>query len=1791
MNSIVISYSTCRLRAARFGAFLLAMLALALGQQARAHTSETFESLALTNFVGWLVSSDAGNTNAGYDRDSLNVNAVIRYTTFSNTLSSFQYQTAFRLLDAQSNAVPLITAASQTNTVLYLTNSVLLPSIFSPGITSVVATLPAALKPAVRLDPYSTYRIHAALAERPGGSTNAFASTGDQQLTTSFLVNHFTNMVSGDSARNVIPTLNSVVNLRTFAVKTVPGKQTFQVQAQYVLRRYDDFNLPVANSSVSVTFGLQLYNVTTSQFVPLKNSTVTVSKIVPTWVMGTIKSPGTTGFNDILDLEPADGVQLDSVNHTFRAVIQIRHTEVTGQPVIAGNSVVGGATRLLHFNGDLMFGAIKTRFESIANTPGAISFPPNAVETSLSVDNQQGYIVASPAHKYGDGTALSVHLRSDGTSYYMGAASVAVTGPAPDTNALNGIRFQRAGMVLNTTGGTSSFLVWYPTGFGVRAALDAANHLTLPYAAFINLPLNTLLLPNANPVNGNSGWGCEETKPFYFRYNSQTWDMANGRFLFAASGEIKYVREEEIAALKAAPIAAAYKIKPSNEGQMQGLEGVASSEVVVAADPQWQSARMTIDVKAGPSGFLAHFPHQAVIVTTNSSILSINNDLFVTTASQLSGAGNVLVAYTRDCTEPDCAGGKGLDSFQFKAQDGVLYFTRDGGLTAKGSIGVPKELTWGWIPSKGRYAHTVQPFAEAGFHMPGFFLRGGETSQPMENRAAVLLFTGIGTNTSTKIDFTRIERPLLPAYSNGTNGGFGDYAGLNFRVGSDGAKFADSTLAGEGTGPYPLTGRSKYYVRKGGISGIHEAVFGSFPETNKWYGYSFQVNNFGLAFRDSQNVDSRTEGAVFVKFPSEIKQNFEKLIFNCLGGLEHAQVPATENGTYKVLSYWKADISTLAIEFARDEALACDPGQAKLVLGVKAHAAPFPGVALFGELGFETNGNLITLQNSEVLTDMSSRLKLPSNLTFAGPAGEKWNFTPVNDAFFNNYDHRGGGGGDGWLNIPGKLDAPFFDDLQVHMHCSPDKDNTNAPVYLAGGWGTPNRGYEWKPGKSYFNQNPSDQDNAGWPVGVAANVSQYRDGVTDSGQWLVRAERLWLDVVQFDYPLLWDKPARSFRSAKDVKNDLFVLKVEHKLKYLSPKLADITFGVQYDGIPQISLANMAYDQLGGLETAVKGVIGDALDQGMNALTETLSTQAEELFDPAFESILRPRVLQMVQAMHQAYNVQPFTNITQAVDMMASYTTNGVNSLADRLTKLASFPGPAIDFAETLQQNLNSVEEALNTVEDVLAKDGQGNRHLIKNLMQAIVGSAAPEFLEALVPEKVNDLLKQADPTFDQLIQVVTALHQAITQARNILNTGSEFQQEIVNTLNSQAANINGLVVKAQKDFADTLDQFDLGPQDNPFAHYTDEQLTDLFVQQLKDRFIGSIVSSKLREIIRQRLYDLDASIRQATDSMFQQVNVVMRDLISETAQQLDNAMAPMLGSLDSICGAGKLNGYAHINGDSLKELRVDIYASLKVPSEMEFHGFLLIRELDSENFPTDCLPAGGKATEVTLGADKIPVKFANCDANLAATAKFTFDANTAFLLGMAGGIDLEGKITIGPATIKKLSAALAFGAEENYFSAACAVSVNSYTGMGGIFFGRTCTLEPLKWDAEIQKVVGQPPFTGAYSYVEVWIPVSEALLGIPATCMFQVSAGMGMGVGFFVEGPTFLGKTMLGVSGDFLCIASIYGDIRLAGKGSPKGITMLGSGRFEVELCCLVCISASKTVEIMYQNGSWDIDF
>src|SRR5262249_51528481 len=153
----------------------------------------------------------------------------------------------------------------------------------------------------------------------------------------------------------------------------------------------------------------------------------------------------------------------------------------------------------------------------------------------------------------------------------------------------------------------------------------------------------------------------------------------------------------------------------------------------------------------------------------------------------------------------------------------------------------------------------------------------------------------------------------------------------------------------------------------------------------------------------------------------------------------------------------------------------------------------------------------------------------------------------------------------------------------------------------------------------------------------------------------------------------------------------------------------------------------------------------------------------------------------------------------------------------------------------------------------------------------------------------------------------------------------------------------------------------------------------------------------------------------------------------------------------------------------------------------------------------------------------------------------------------------------GTLVVKYLSAGMAFGELENYFTAAATVRMNdSYEGSGGVFIGRTCTLGFLYWDKDVSAVLGnQLPFTGVYFYGEVWIPVSEVVLGIPATCFFDISAGVGAGFGMFIEGPTFVGKMLMGLSGRFLCIASVKCTIALAGKANPDGLALRGRGTLE----------------------------
>jgi hypothetical protein len=167
-------------------------------------------------------------------------------------------------------------------------------------------------------------------------------------------------------------------------------------------------------------------------------------------------------------------------------------------------------------------------------------------------------------------------------------------------------------------------------------------------------------------------------------------------------------------------------------------------------------------------------------------------------------------------------------------------------------------LRWG-ARIDGTFAEVTGNFTVASAHLPGNVLRASLATTIDDNRAGELLLSGQGQPG----DPNYVERPGDPSYGIGA----ADYAGLNFRVGSDGAQTATSLIGDASVGPYALRGSTKYYTRPAGVSGIHEAVTASFAALANALtvrGFSLSLNNFQLSFLDNHVHASLISGTVNV---------------------------------------------------------------------------------------------------------------------------------------------------------------------------------------------------------------------------------------------------------------------------------------------------------------------------------------------------------------------------------------------------------------------------------------------------------------------------------------------------------------------------------------------------------------------------------------------------------------------------------------------------------------------------------------------------------------------------------------------------------------------------------------------------------------------------------------------------------------------------------------------------------------------------------------------------------------
>jgi hypothetical protein len=92
---------------------------------------------------------------------------------------------------------------------------------------------------------------------------------------------------------------------------------------------------------------------------------------------------------------------------------------------------------------------------------------------------------------------------------------------------------------------------------------------------------------------------------------------------------------------------------------------------------------------------------------------------------------------------------------------------------------------------------------------------------------------------------------------------------------------------------------------------------------------------------------------------------------------------------------------------------------------------------------------------------------------------------------------------------------------------------------------------------------------------------------------------------------------------------------------------------------------------------------------------------------------------------------------------------------------------------------------------------------------------------------------------------------------------------------------------------------------------------------------------------------------------------------------------------------------------------------------MEFDAFIEVKELSSDGSDSGCMPGHGTFMEVTLGAEKIPVKWVSPDLTADVESKFTFDGTHPFPINLGGQLELNGDLKFETFVLHDLAAALA----------------------------------------------------------------------------------------------------------------------------------------------------------------------
>lgn len=1494
-------------------------------------------------------------------------------------------------------------------------------------------TTSISLDPTLPLDSTKRYRLRVVATPAAGG----VATTHTQATGTYF--NHFTNTTSEDVPLNVKGRLvNPGINQEWMITENAEAWP--RLSATALLARYDGFDHPSANATFPLRLRVTLVDVAAPG--------VTVMDATELLNVGMASHAG--GGNPITSA-PVISLLLQPQNLNRSAMYQatavLDYQDADGSYVPLGTEVLP-AQRIFPVTGVIWFGDVEARFTELAAVPTQ-----NGTNWNLTIPAGKGFILGKTGHTFGGSFVVSLNAAGDATVI---TGTTAVTTATADIETVANVRIKRENLTLSPAGASAKVSVYLPAGFMISAAAsnsDGPPKNAAGKAVFESLALagKELTLPNPlaltpSAIRLGMGMGAttatqvfanHERLPAWFRASNVMWNRSGSPqtssfAITAASFDAwRWVREAEMAqvdTVNAVITNAAWKdSRASNERLLRNAAGAYPLEprsFSIAVNAQGVAV-VNARLPFGSGQAEPHYPQGTGVSAAApgfafaSGVLEIVNDAVNPATSGVFGVTQIVQRHARGGVKCPQGSAAQTGSFVFQPSGQTLRFTDELGLIAEGSL-TTGELKWGVVDAAGtKFAQRVkQSFTEGVFYQPGFVLPGSVAAGFSENhRAGVLLLSGREKPGGTPADLAYVERPNSTAYY---TAGLANYAGLNLRTapGMEGVSLMDDAPV-----EYPLKPNGKYHVQLGGVTGRHQRMSGGAALNVTFYDFPVQLTEHKLSFLDNWPQKSFTAGSLDVPFPVGITQTFSELLFNDKGQPISARMPAGPQTKY--LAHW-SNVPFVAQSLAfhpQKGGDACSSlPQKKGFIEMGAVFTNLGGIIpgnVTAALGFKSvggRGELITLEDSKpnkvaVGTQIDSRLHLPPNLRIVVPNGGEYRLNPVTKGCFSDSNGATVGSPSGFLSFAGMLAVPFFKEMPVHAHL--ELATVTPRIHFMGGWP--------EGGKTFFTDPGSfDPLHRGSPGNITLADYRASTGSANDDIYRTRAQKCWMDVVDFDFPLKWDATTRRFASVQEKTTDLLIFDIKHQLRALSGSGAEISFGAELPGLPQFNLQRMVMDELddftGGhfqkfstalANTAVQGVNATGITKAVTAIDKVITDRVDAVFEAslggAVDALLaqafgtaeaQAQILAQQGAGLEAQKHAYLTTLKNQLGSVQNTVEDAIGNVGANQKGLMKFLAGTSSAQNEAQGQLRDVLKGIQDLRLIIARDPvpNGPRRVFRELTANLADLEGLD--DEFVVNELNYLGKALDnleevqeftnnPFFGDLDKVLEAAENELSQALALADS----------RLGAPLKSLSSTVLTAPG-FLSALDSrinaviaAQLPPLDSTLRDVTGaNQLRLALRRAILDQVQATALGDRIQGLLRDNFGPLRDVVRDSLDKITAQITTTVKEAFhAQISDGLNVAGNPLNGLVDEklplkqfseVFQGSNLRGYARTVGNSISTLRLDGGIKFSPPgmgTGMEFAGYFEYEDRKLKSTPPEegCLnPAGTveKACVVSAGA-------------------------------------------------------------------------------------------------------------------------------------------------------------------------------------------------------------------------------